>query len=78
MNCIIAGVCLQSCVGGVCSALIAKEEHLNELDRGSGDGDCGSTLKAGVAGKERERQNSSGMTFSISSYPRESVLHRLG
>ena len=56
MNCIIAGVCLPSCVGGVCSTLIAKEEHLNELDRGSGDGDCGSTLKAGVAGKERERQ----------------------
>ena len=54
VTCIIAGVCLQSCVGGVCSALIAKEEQLNELDRGSGDGDCGSTLKAGVAGKERE------------------------
>ena len=52
-----SGVCLQGCVGGVCSALIAKEEQLNELDRGSGDGDCGSTLKAGVAGKERERQN---------------------
>ena len=47
-----AGVCLQSCVGGVCSALIAKEEQLNELDRGSGDGDCGSTLKAGVAGRK--------------------------
>ena len=51
LNIIIsAGLCLQSCVGGVCSALIAKEEQLNELDRGSGDGDCGSTLKAGVAG----------------------------
>ena len=49
------GLCLQSCVGGVCSALIAKEEQLNELDRGSGDGDCGSTLKAGVVGKEEER-----------------------
>ena len=59
----LSGVCLESCISGVCSALIAKEEHLNELDRGSGDGDCGSTLKAGVAGKERERQNFSGMTF---------------
>jgi dihydroxyacetone kinase len=40
----------------VCSALIAKEEQLNELDRGSGDGDCGSTLKTGVAGREEERK----------------------
>ena len=50
------GLCLQSCVGGVCSALIAKEEQLNELDRGSGDGDCGSTLKAGVVGKEEKKK----------------------
>ena len=46
------GLSLQSCVGEVCSAIIAKEEQLNELDRGSGDGDCGSTLKAGLAGRE--------------------------
>ena len=44
------GVCLRECVAGVCSTLIDKEELLNELDRGSGDGDCGSTLKAGVTG----------------------------
>ena len=50
------GLCLQNCVGGVCSALIAKEEQLNELDRGSGDGDCGSTLKAGVAGTLSEEE----------------------
>ena len=50
----LSGVCLKSCVGGVCSTLIAKEEELNELDRGSGDGDCGSTLKAGVAGSEEK------------------------
>ena len=38
------------CVEGVCGALVAAEEELNELDRGSGDGDCGSTLKAGCTG----------------------------
>ena len=43
---------MQKCVAGVCSALIAKEEELNELDRGSGDGDCGSTLKAGMTGED--------------------------
>lgn len=35
----------------VCEALIGEEERLNELDRGSGDGDCGTTLKAGALGK---------------------------
>lgn len=28
-----------------CTAIIEKEAYLNELDRGCGDGDCGSTLK---------------------------------
>ena len=32
-------------------ALIDVEDHLNELDRGSGDGDCGSTLKRGSEGQ---------------------------
>ena len=41
---------MRECVAGVCSALISKEEMLNELDRGSGDGDCGSTFKAGATG----------------------------
>ena len=35
----------------MCKALISAEEKLNELDRGSGDGDCGSTLKAGAIGE---------------------------
>ena len=30
--------------------LSASEGKLNDLDRGSGDADCGSTLKAGVDG----------------------------
>ncbi|KFD51442.1 hypothetical protein M514_07655 [Trichuris suis] len=33
---------------GVCSAIIANEQTLNELDSSSGDGDCGSTLKMGA------------------------------
>ena len=37
----------------LCNALVASEEELNELDRGSGDGDCGSTLKGGAEGEER-------------------------
>ncbi len=44
----------------VCEALIREEERLNDLDRGSGDGDCGSTLSAGAKGnicqRERERE----------------------
>ena len=43
----------------MCEALIGEEEKLNELDRGSGDGDCGSTLKAGVAGIAKEESRSS-------------------
>ena len=45
------GVHLQKCVTKVCEALINNEEKLNELDRGSGDGDCGTTLKAGAIGR---------------------------
>ncbi len=41
---------LRACVGEVCEAWIKEEEKLNSLDRGSGDGDCGSTLKAGAIG----------------------------
>lgn len=36
---------------GVCDALISEEAKLNELDRGSGDGDCGTTLRAGATGE---------------------------
>ena len=37
-------------MSGVCEAWISEEETLNSLDRGSGDGECGSTLKAGALG----------------------------
>lgn len=36
---------IKSCLENACTAVIEKEAHLNELDRGCGDGDCGSTLK---------------------------------
>ena len=50
----VSGVLLRKCVGGVCEAWISEEETLNSLDRGSGDGDCGSTLKAGALGTSWE------------------------
>lgn len=45
-----SGVRLKRCVAGVCDTLIEAEEKLNELDSGSGDADCGTTLKAGATG----------------------------
>lgn len=39
------------CLENVCAAIIEKEMYLNELDRGCGDGDCGSTLKRLADGK---------------------------
>ena len=38
-------------MAAVCECLASNEERLNDLDRGSGDGDCGTTLKAGSTGK---------------------------
>ena len=42
---------MKLCVAAVCECLASHEETLNDLDRGSGDGDCGSTLKAGCVGE---------------------------
>ncbi|KAG5318886.1 TKFC cyclase, partial [Pseudoatta argentina] len=36
---------IKLCLKNGCIAVIEKEAYLNELDRGCGDGDCGSTLK---------------------------------
>ncbi|XP_011705072.1 PREDICTED: bifunctional ATP-dependent dihydroxyacetone kinase/FAD-AMP lyase (cyclizing)-like isoform X2 [Wasmannia auropunctata] len=36
---------IESCLKDACAAIIEKEAYLNGLDRGCGDGDCGSTLK---------------------------------
>ena len=42
---------MRKCLSSICIALVSAEDELNQLDRGSGDGDCGSTLKAGAEGK---------------------------
>lgn len=39
------------CLESACAAIVKQEAHLNELDRGCGDGDCGSTLKRLADGK---------------------------
>ncbi|KYQ56693.1 Bifunctional ATP-dependent dihydroxyacetone kinase/FAD-AMP lyase (cyclizing) [Trachymyrmex zeteki] len=36
---------IKLCLKNACVAIIEKETYLNGLDRGCGDGDCGSTLK---------------------------------
>eukprot|EP00118_Oscarella_pearsei_P017866 m.179785 g.179785 ORF g.179785 m.179785 type:complete len:156 (+) comp39230_c1_seq10:1879-2346(+) len=35
----------------IAECLLSKEEALNELDRGAGDGDCGTTFREGAQGK---------------------------
>lgn len=35
----------KACITSACQSLIEKESHINELDKGCGDADCGSTLK---------------------------------
>lgn len=36
---------IKMCLENACAAIVEQEAYLNELDRGCGDGDCGSTLK---------------------------------
>lgn len=36
---------IKTCLENACAAIVEQETYLNELDRGCGDGDCGSTLK---------------------------------
>ena len=35
---------LKQCLKSACESIIEKESFINDLDRGCGDGDCGSTL----------------------------------
>ena len=42
---------VKQCLVNVVSTLKNMEERLNELDSGSGDGDCGTTLATGAAGR---------------------------
>ncbi|XP_047362263.1 triokinase/FMN cyclase-like isoform X2 [Vespa velutina] len=39
------GHLIKLCLQNACKSIIEKEIYLNELDRGCGDGDCGTTLK---------------------------------
>lgn len=36
---------IKLCLRNACTAILEEQAYLNELDRGCGDGDCGSTLK---------------------------------
>ena len=44
------GRTMRRCVECVCDTLMAAEEELNDLDRVSGDGDCGTTFNSGCTG----------------------------
>ncbi|XP_023931486.1 triokinase/FMN cyclase-like isoform X2 [Lingula anatina] len=44
------GKLLYSILKAICETLISQESSLNQLDSQTGDGDCGSTLKAGAEG----------------------------
>lgn len=56
---------MRACIQNVCRELILSEEELNQLDRGSGDGDCGSTLKSGAEGTPLEGRNERGREISF-------------
>ena len=49
--CGISGLKMKQCVEEVCGTLLSHEEELNELDRGGGDGDCGTTFKQWALGR---------------------------
>lgn len=42
---------LKTCLQKACNELISKEKVINDLDRGCGDGDCGTTIKHLADGK---------------------------
>ncbi|XP_029049358.2 triokinase/FMN cyclase-like isoform X3 [Osmia bicornis bicornis] len=63
-------VVLKQCLQSSCKSLIEKEAYINDLDRGCGDGDCGSTLKRLAADILQNLEN-----FQLS-YP-SSVFHEL-
>ena len=48
LNVFVVGKFLRECLREVCTYLTKNESVLNDLDRASGDGDCGTTLKNGA------------------------------
>ena len=57
------GGVLKACTEQISKSLMTNEALLNELDRGSGDGDCGGTLKSGTQGESHSTQ--SGFVWSL-------------
>ena len=41
---------IKNAILAACETMVTNEEHLNQLDTGCGDGDCGSTLRRGAQG----------------------------
>ena len=41
---------MKKAVQKACQALVETEQHLNNLDAGAGDGDCGTTMADGAQG----------------------------
>ena len=72
------GRVLKACTEQICKSLVANEALLNELDRGSGDGDCGSTLKSGAQGESHIQQHNGGVVIPCLSCFRYTVIFPLG
>ena len=50
-TCVPPGKLLRKCFEDICKLLVENESRLNDLDKGSGDGDTGTTLRNGAAGE---------------------------
>ena len=66
-------VTMLNIVTNTCQALIAKEDLLNVMDSGSGDSDCGSTIRRGSEAVLLNLENNAG----ISEWPSE-LFHMIG
>ena len=47
----VLGKVLKQCFENICQLLVENESRLNDLDKASGDGDTGTTLRIGGTGK---------------------------
>lgn len=51
MSCMPTGSFLRQCFENICKLLVNNESRLNDLDKASGDGDTGTTLRNGATGQ---------------------------
>ena len=51
VSCVPLGKVLRRCFEDICKLLVANESRLNDLDKASGDGDTGTTLRNGATGE---------------------------